>query len=239
VALHVNLSSGASGGPFTAAELLTVAPATAGQASISRDGAGEFIMDFVPAVNSSGTVTVRFTLSNAYATSAPGTITVAITPRSDPSRDPEVLGLLNSQANATRRFATAQIANFQQRLESLHQVGVGAFSNQLSFSLASDGQDPGEPVPEPSATADTSEKPAMWSGWIGGAVDFGLNDPNRTARGLHFTTSGVSLGADRAFSPQLVAGAGVGFSHDSTDIGDNDSHSSGNAYSAALYTSMP
>jgi outer membrane autotransporter protein len=77
----------------------------------------------------------------------------------------------------------------------------------------------------------------MWSGWIGGAVDFGLHDRNRTSGGLHFTTSGVSLGADRAFSPELVAGAGVGFSHDSTDIGDNDSHSSGEAYSAALYAS--
>jgi outer membrane autotransporter protein len=213
VALQVNLSSGASGGPFTAAALLAVAPSTAGQASISRDGAGDFILDFVPAVNSSGTVTIGFTLSNAYATSAPGTITVAITPRSDPSRDPEVLGLLNSQANATRRFATAQIANFQQRLESVHQRGLGA-------------------------SADTSEEPAKWSGWIGGAVDFGLNDPNRTARGLHFTTSGLSLGADRAFSPQLVAGAGIGFSHDSTDIGDNDSHSSGEGYSAALYASF-
>jgi outer membrane autotransporter protein len=256
-AVQVNLSTGATGGPFTAAALLGMTPADAGQASISRNGAGDFILAFVPAMTSSGTATISFTLSNAYATSAPGTVTVAITPRSDPSRDPEVLGLLNSQADATRRFATAQIANFQQRLESLHQGAVGAFSNQLSFSSASDRHralarrqaddpndptrryliDPRDPVPERSAPAEASEMPAYWSVWAGGAVNFGSTDRSQTSRGEDFTTSGVSVGADHAFSPELAAGAGIGYSHDSTDIGHHGTRNRGDGYSAALYAS--
>lgn len=34
--------------------------------------------------------------------------------------DPEVMGIRNAEAAATRRFATSQIGNFQQRLEDLH-----------------------------------------------------------------------------------------------------------------------
>jgi uncharacterized protein YhjY with autotransporter beta-barrel domain len=61
--------------------------------------------------------------------------TVNVIERPDPSRDPEVRGLLEAQSDATRRFATTQLNNFQQRLERLHGAGSqGGFDNGLSFT---------------------------------------------------------------------------------------------------------
>ncbi|MEO4001766.1 putative Ig domain-containing protein [Mesorhizobium sp. CAU 1732] len=48
------------------------------------------------------------------------TVTRAVIIRPDPSRDPEVIGLLNAQADTARRFAQNQIINFHRRLEQLH-----------------------------------------------------------------------------------------------------------------------
>ncbi|TKT75653.1 autotransporter outer membrane beta-barrel domain-containing protein, partial [Aquamicrobium sp. LC103] len=66
---------------------------------------------------------LRFTLSNATGTSEPGTITLTIIGRPDPSQDPEVIGLLSAQADAARRFARVQTRNFNDRLEQLHDEG--------------------------------------------------------------------------------------------------------------------
>ena len=277
VPVTVDLTAGAKGGPFTAATLLSVAPANAGTATISGSG-GAYQLHFVPNANNSGTVTISFTLSNAYATSAAGTVNISVTPRSDPSKDQEVLGVLDAQADATRRFATAQISNFQQRLESLHQeAGNGGFSNGISVSSASmlrqqagnaelaslDGNDtlansdptrrylryrsqPGDASSgNQTSTGNGSGSGNGQSGpglaglafWSGGAVNFGSTDPNATARGLDFTTSGVSAGADYRWSPSFASGFGIGYGHDNTDIGHNGSRSSGDSYTAAFYGS--
>lgn len=80
---NVDLTAGASGGPFTGAAVVSVSPSHAGTASIVR---GEFAqasgpstlgwyLKFVPRPGYSGTVVVRYTLSNASGPSSVGTIT--------------------------------------------------------------------------------------------------------------------------------------------------------------------
>ena len=54
-------------------------------------------------------------------TSAPAVVTVTVVGRPDPSKDPDVIGLISAQVEAARRFSRAQILNFQGRLESLHR----------------------------------------------------------------------------------------------------------------------
>lgn len=56
---------------------------------------------------------------NAGSSSA-ATVTVTVTGRPDPTRDPNVTGLVDAQAQAARRFSAAQRGNFQRRVESLH-----------------------------------------------------------------------------------------------------------------------
>ncbi|WP_294990045.1 putative Ig domain-containing protein [uncultured Stenotrophomonas sp.] len=256
-AVNVDLTTTARGGPFTAANLVSVSPAEAGTASISASGTG-YTLAFTSAATFGGAVRITYTLSNAFATSAPGTVDVMVKPRSDPSRDAEVLGVLDAQVEGARRMAIGQIGNFQRRLESLRAGGSrSGFSNGITFSSASSQrrtQQPellqkgigatGEALPmagEPALQADSAPAAAPADGfafWTGGAVNFGTLKSGAGSNGIDFTTSGVSLGADRQLGPSLSLGAGIGYGHDASDIGRNGSRSTVDGYSIAGYASF-
>ena len=149
---RIELTEGATGGPFTGAALVSLSPADAGTVTITPTagkapasaslqpaapvpaGSG-YTLEFVPAAAFGGTASILYTLSNATATSAPAQITVSVTPRRDPSTDPDVVGLINAQVQAARRFATTQISNYNQRLEALHGTGRAPSQNNLSVVL--------------------------------------------------------------------------------------------------------
>ncbi|QKW56373.1 autotransporter domain-containing protein [Stenotrophomonas sp. NA06056] len=256
--VQINLSRTARGGPFTAANVLSVAPATAGSARVQSTPDG-YVLSFEAASSFGGTALISYTLSNAYATSAAGTVTVTVTPRSDPSQDAEVRGILSAQADATRRMALGQINNFQRRLEQLHSGDGTGFSNGITLGSARAARQPARNT-MPQDLQDASRRyllqadaqsPATpfaaglppdgllgeWSLWTGGALNFGTAGGGGRDSGTDFTTSGLSLGADRAISGQLSVGGGIGYGHDSSDIGNKGSRSTVDSYSAALYAS--
>jgi large repetitive protein len=141
----VDLTAGATGGPFTAANVLSVAPAEAGKAvvrDVGTAGKPSYQLSFAASGKFAGAAVVSYTLSNAFATSKPGVVNVTVTARRDPSVDPEVIGLQAAQADAARRFATAQLSNFTQRLESLHGDGWGRSSFGLSLTPPNDSGNP-------------------------------------------------------------------------------------------------
>ncbi|MFC4763153.1 putative Ig domain-containing protein [Dyella koreensis] len=256
--VQVDLTSAARGGPFTAATLVAVSPSTAGNAVIHSLGSG-YSLNFTASTTYNGQAQVSYTLSNAYATSATATVTITVTGRSDPSKDAEVLGILQAQADSARRLAIGQINNFQRRLEMLHTgAGGGGFSNGISFNSASARQNrdplaglhgrdddwskrflvqPDEPSPGQGQRAQSTGQPGEWSVWTGGAVNFGKTQPGASDNGIDFTTSGISMGADRAFGDKFALGAGVGYGHDTSDIGRHNSRSTVDSYSAAVYGS--
>ncbi|HEY0660566.1 MAG TPA: putative Ig domain-containing protein [Lysobacter sp.] len=259
VPVQVELTDGASGGPFTAATVVSVSPALAGTAVIAQSGAGpdaHYLLTFTPAQDFVGTAEVDFTLSNAFATSEPGTITIDVAPRSDPSQDPEVLGLLAAQASATRRFANAQIGNFQQRMEGLHdgRGGESGFQNGITFAInercddarrtavggcqrsAADEEAPvAAPATGTNAAGDASAPSLVL--WTGGAISSGDQDANSGGNGFDFETTGVSVGADYRLNPKFAFGGGLGYGRDDTDIGDNGTWSDAEGYTVALYAS--
>ena len=134
ITVTVDLTNGAAGGPFTGAQLLSLSPPSAGTALITLGDTasnsetvvaalvarGHFLLKFTPSATFSGTAVATFTLSSAFGTSAPATVTITVTPRPDPSKDAEVIGLVNAQAQAAQHFASTQITNFNDRLEKLH-----------------------------------------------------------------------------------------------------------------------
>ncbi|WFR78412.1 putative Ig domain-containing protein [Janthinobacterium rivuli] len=141
----VDLTAGATGGPFTAANVLSVAPAEAGKAvvrDVGTAGKPSYQLSFAASGKFAGAAVVSYTLSNAYATSKPGVVNVTVTARRDPSVDPEVIGLQAAQADAARRFASAQLSNFTQRLESLHGDGWGRSNFGLSLTPPNDSGNP-------------------------------------------------------------------------------------------------
>jgi uncharacterized protein YhjY with autotransporter beta-barrel domain len=141
----VDLTAGATGGPFTAANVLSVTPAEAGKAvvrDVGTAGKPSYQLSFAASGKFAGAAVVSYTLSNAFATSKPGVVNVTVTARRDPSLDPEVIGLQAAQADAARRFASAQLSNFTQRLESLHGDGWGRSSFGLSLTPPNDSGNP-------------------------------------------------------------------------------------------------
>ncbi|MCC4596163.1 putative Ig domain-containing protein [Xanthomonas campestris pv. phormiicola] len=267
----VDLTRNATGGPFVAAALVAIMPANAGSATITRSGGAaaagvptaaaadgpSFIMTFTPNPAFSGQATVRFTLSNAYATSAEAAIVFVVAPRPDPSLDAEARGLIDAQAESTRRFAKAQIDNFQRRLEATHR-GDRGFDNNLSFQATSQSHcreaERGvgaQPCSQPTWDADTdtgdaaappSTGKAAVNGelglWVGGAIRSGSLDKQSQRAGVDFQSDGLSMGADYRASDALALGAGVGWGRDDSDVGNNGSRSKASAYTLALYASF-
>ncbi len=256
VTVQVDLTTAARGGPFTAANVVSIMPANAGTATV-RSSNGGYTLAFTPAATFGGVAKVTYTLSNAFATSEPGTVDITVELRRDPSKDPEVTGVLDAQAEATHRMAMGQINNFQRRLESLHNGGSrGGFSNGITMNSASslrrqpltiDGRQgmgsAGDPFLMPTDGAMTNPSvsgnaaPGGVSFWAGGAVNFGKLQPGASDNGIDFTTSGLSLGADKQVSQALTLGVGAGYGHDVSDIGQHGSRSAVDSYNVAVYGS--
>ena len=281
----VDLTAGATGGPFTAANVLSVTPAEAGKAvvrDVGTAGKPSYQLSFAASGKFAGAAVVSYTLSNAYATSKPGVVNVTVTARRDPSVDPEVIGLQAAQADAARRFASAQLSNFTQRLESLHGDGWGRSSFGLSLTPPNDSGNPTAALArwqeqEADRVFGTAVKPYMrkaalrqpdtgfssdrvdvsqatnglpdmpqrpdtqkqaLSLWLGGAVDFGQHYVNGRDTGFRFRTNGVSVGGDYRLSDLATLGVGAGFSHDSSDVGQNGSRSTADSAVAAVYGSL-
>lgn len=251
----VDLTAGASGGPFIGATLVSLSPPGSGTATLSGQ-----VLTFTADPTLTGAATATFTLRNAYATSEPATIQFDVVERPDPTLDAEVIGILNAQTAATRRFATTQIMNFHQRLEALRGPvreepagGVG-FVQGIVLSFADDcrGRGPsnrpgecrsGQPnsIQMPfdaalagSGTASAGGRPNKVTIWTGGSINVGERDG---ADGFEFETTGVSGGVDYRFNRDLMVGFGIGYGHDNSDVGSNGSRSRGESYTAALYGS--
>lgn len=268
VAAVVELTTDATGGPFTAATLVSLSPSTAGTATIAPSGSGAsagYRLTFTPAATFAGTATATFTLSNTFATSVPAMIDFDVIGRPDPTLDAEVMGLLGAQTASTRRFATAQIGNFQRRMEGLHGAGRGTrFENGLSFGVDRDRrcQDEVRRMPggdcrqvtaldESVLRDDVAVAPAAGDRgtrrgdgdngaltlWTGGSINSGDRDGRSSSAGFDFQTSGISAGADTRVNQAFAFGGGIGYGRDTTDVGHNDTRSHGESYTLAAYGS--
>ncbi|TXD45195.1 autotransporter domain-containing protein [Xanthomonas campestris] len=276
-ASQVDLTRNATGGPFVAAAVVAVLPASAGTATITQVAAAaaaartsgfvpaataqasspSFMLTFVANPAFVGQATVQFTLSNAFATSAAASVTFTVAPRRDPSVDAEVRGLIDAQSESTRRFAKAQIDNFQRRLEATHRGG-STLSNAVTFQPTSHCRQADRGISAQPCSPDTQDAdnefrdaPAMATGgnggaqgqgdlglWVGGAIRSGSLDKQANTNGVDFQTDGLSVGADYRLAPSLAVGAGLGWGRDDSDVGRNGSHSKATAYTMALYASF-
>ncbi|MEO5692130.1 MAG: putative Ig domain-containing protein [Usitatibacter sp.] len=75
---------------------------------------------YTPRTNYFGNDAFSYVAFGDAGRSQSATIQVTITGRPDPTQDREVLGLIDAQSQAARRFAAAQVGNYQRRMESLH-----------------------------------------------------------------------------------------------------------------------
>ncbi len=94
---------------------ITAAPAN-GVAAVNG-----FRVTYTPNAGYIGPDAFSYESFNSVLSSPAAVVTVTVMPRTDPSRDANVVGLLNAQAQTARRFSRAQISNIQRRMESLHR----------------------------------------------------------------------------------------------------------------------
>ncbi|WP_346832084.1 autotransporter domain-containing protein [Pseudomonas abietaniphila] len=250
----VNLSDAVNGGPFTSAALVNTPPRSVGQTTLNG-----LNLTFLASAQASGAVVIRYTVSNRWGTSQPISLTLQVTGRSDPSKDQEVIGMLAAQAQSATRFARAQIDNFNDRLEQLHdndsrrnrsfnlQLGLpqsrqsrtdSTSAAQMYQALSTLKASSAPATPQQAS----SEKDADWFGdgnisvWSGGYVN--VSDAHRDDVKLDSTMVGISVGADYLFLDSFTAGIGFGYGRDSSDIGSQNSRSKGDSFSTALYGSF-
>ena len=75
---------------------------------------------YTPKQNFFGSDSFKYQAFGTLGASVPALVTVTVTGRPDPSQDANVSGLVNAQSQVARRFARAQISNYQRRMETLH-----------------------------------------------------------------------------------------------------------------------
>ena len=129
--VSVNLASVASG-TYVSSALLGLSPASAGNASVSQPAT----LTFTPTSTFHGLVQITAVLIASNGQSQIEDVLVLVNNQPDPSRNPDVLGLVEAQAMQAERFAQDQLSNIQSRLDSLHDGnGTASFSNNLSISM--------------------------------------------------------------------------------------------------------
>ena len=178
----VDLTGGATGGPFTGGAVLSVTPADAADVELIEGGTAmnrSYSLRFTSRNNTAQAVTVLYTLSNVGGTSAPLSLIVQLDARDDPSNDPDVRGLEAAETGAARRMAQTQIRNFGRRMEQLHD-GRCAQGMGVSFNL-------GIPMGGSAAEKDDPSRP----GWIGGGA-IGQDTGATPAQAANSSSSGAT-----------------------------------------------
>lgn len=100
--------------------------------------------------------------------SSPAPVTVTVTGRPDPTRDANVAGLVDAQAQAARRFTHAQVSNYQRRLEQLHrpEPPEGAQRVAEADKPAEAATAAASATPQRSAAAEARREAAARSGFV-------------------------------------------------------------------------
>ncbi|MGL3605579.1 putative Ig domain-containing protein [Rhizobium sp. G187] len=241
----IDLTEGATGGPFTGANLLSISPANAGTAVIVLDdtaasdpaasfaaalSAGRYKLRFTANPDFTGTFVASYTLTGASGTSAPASVQIQVSARPILSADPDLVGLVQAQAAAASRLADSQIENISDHLRSLH--GSSCLKNTVSVTMT-DGADGQAPVNvETACSALAGGNLAIWSS---GSIDLGDSDSLNGESAYDFATLSLTGGIDYRLSETIIGGLAIGYARDRTAIGSNGTSSVNEAASASLY----
>lgn len=282
---------------------------------------------YTPVNNFFGADTFTFVGSGAGGMSPQGTVTVTVTGRPNPTQDPVVTGLLTAQSETAQRFSRTQIANFQRRMESLHNgardtgspaAGLQAPGGAVAFPIfGGSGLAGAAPIPSlagsslggsgpaggrtfdggpqtpggitalaanhaPMVAQQSEVLDALASGmgiksmplaegvlslvknrsvnlagvapglglagnsgratdatsyWVEGIATFGTRDASGGFSGSEFSSSGITVGADKRYSDTLALGLGLGYARDKTLVGTDGSVNRAKGYSIAVFGS--
>lgn len=250
--IKVELTAGATGGPFVGARVVSLTPKDSARVEIVANGADAartYTLHITPAARFNGAIVIYYTLSNSFGTSAAATVTVNVNARPDPTADPAVRAVSDAQAESARRFARSQIGNFMQRNEALHNGG-GRPGGTMAIRLQSrdvrrafadtaphDGyrgdraRHQGDAVEDLEASSrtvlkndDGGRQTGSIALWMGGVIEIGTQDRLTGRSKITATSNGLSGGADIKLAENLLIGVGGGWGVDRSDIDGGAAH---------------
>ncbi|PRA78228.1 hypothetical protein CQ054_22515, partial [Ochrobactrum sp. MYb29] len=226
----IDLTQGASGDTVTAAAITVQPDSTSGRAWV-ESGQTAQMLHFAASPTYAGTTQLSYKLSGKSGASASAIVTIHVIARPDPSKDPEVIGLVSAQVETANRMAQMQIRNFQQRLEQLHGEGE-CRQDSIGINVGLDGAQLNPKMPQVCTQRELSL-------WTAGEINMGKSstEVNTKDKKLDHTSIGVSGGVDYRFSPSFIGGIGFGYGKDTTDIGQNGTQSRATMFSLAAYGS--
>ncbi|TXC65519.1 autotransporter outer membrane beta-barrel domain-containing protein [Piscinibacter aquaticus] len=181
-------------------------------------------------------LTVRVTDADANTLDVPIRLQVAARP--DPTADAGVIGLQVAQAEALKRFGSAQLRNMLDRLdddrECLPELDARArLATDWRQAATAAAAHENKPVP---GTARERECATGTAGWIAGTVQRGRIDGPAGSGDTRFSSPGLTLGWDAALAPGLRAGFAFGHGSERSRIGGSDAtHMEAQAESISAY----
>lgn len=228
----VDLTTGATGAPFLRATIIGTVPADVGKFSLNGT-----TLSFTPHVAFDGTAKIGYVLENAAGTSNVAEVRFIVASRSDPTKDPEIIGLLTAQAEAAKKLADDQITTITGRMESLHNEGYCNRQNAIDLRLgfAAAGDNPDDHSKDGGTLSGKTAADCKWAIWGGGYVS--LADYDRNHVDFSSTSVGLTAGIDYRFTPSFVGGIALGYGSEESSIGSHGTTSAAQAISAALYAS--
>ena len=118
-------------GAYVSSALLGLSPGNAGNVSLGQPTA----LTFTSTGNFLGLVQITAVLTPASGAPVTVDVLVLVSKQPDPSKNADVLGIINAQTTQAQVFAQNQLNNIRGRLESLHDGSGSLFSNTLSLSV--------------------------------------------------------------------------------------------------------
>jgi hypothetical protein len=199
----------------------------------------------------SGTYTVTARAVDSVGNYGTRTYTFTIQARPDPTRDQEVIGLMDSQFSTASRFAEGQIGNLSEHLQSLHSGFTCGLSSQARLAVTlpvdplerarrsagvaqtTDGKLTGASIAAPAAAGagPCGAAAPKFQVWTTGSLEFGRDQVQK------FQSNAMTVGADVRLKNRVIVGgaAGVGFGDNET--GHNGTRSSDRATTAMGFVS--
>ncbi|MGH8083934.1 MAG: autotransporter domain-containing protein [Lysobacter sp.] len=141
--------------------------------------------------------------------------TLTVTARPDPTRDPEVVGSIQAQVDASVRFAAAQQSNIQGRLRQLRAGGGNPSSNGLALSYVGRGGGMNLPL----GTEASTRRLLPAGAWTAGTITIGRRDPGNDLGELDFRSEGLTVGYDHGFGENALVGVAGGYGWSDSDTG--------------------
>ena len=173
---------------------------------------------YTPRNNYFGADTFAYVAYGNAGASAPATMHLDIVGRPDPTLDPEVLGIVDAQSQAARRFAGVQIGNYQRRMDTLHRPAPAAAQPPAASAPTAAPQRARAPEPVRVAAAESpdtrSDAPPIPLGLVNtlmslattGSIDISMATPSDSGG-----TGGPRFAGETSF---WVAGNAIFGNHD-------------------------